>query len=171
MDTAVETGTEQLLARLARREAQDAVRRAIAECAQSFDRRDAQRFAAVWSERATWSVGPGHEVCGLPAIRDEARKMWAQVGPTHHWASNPVIDVHGSDAVAETEVQAVVRGADGTWTLTAGTYRDRFEWLDGSWLLVRRATDIHRTFPVAEPIGPVAEPAGSTSESTGSASE
>lgn len=151
MDTAVESGTEQLRARLARCEAHDAVRRAVAESALAFDRRDRQRFAAIWSQRATWSVGPGHEVSGLPAILDEAQQMWTQVGPTHHWTSLPVIDVHGSDAVAETDVQAVVRSADGTWTLTAATYRDRFERLDGSWLLVRRATDIHRTFPVPQP--------------------
>lgn len=151
MDTAVETGTAELQARLARCEAHDVIRRAIAEYCHGFDKRDVQRFAAVWSERATWSVGPGHEVSGLPAIRDAVQEMWEQVGPTHHWTSNAAIDVRGSEAVVTTDVQAVVRGSDGTWTLTAATYRDRFERLDGSWLLVRRATDIHRTFPVPEP--------------------
>lgn len=153
MDTAVETATGELRARLARCEAHDAVRRTLAEYCRAFDQRDLQRFTAVWSERARWSVGPGHEVSGLAAIREAVQEMWRQVGPTHHWTSNPVIDVHGCEAVAETDVQAVVRGADGAWTLTAATYRDRFERLDGSWLLARRATDIHRTFPMAEPTG------------------
>lgn len=143
--------TADIVRRLERCEAFEAIRRLMHEYCYGFDKRDLDRFAAVWAQDGVWSAGPGHEVSGRPAIREATKAMWSQLGPTHHWSCNPVIDIHGAEAVAVTDVHAVAQGSDGGWTQTAATYRDRLERRDGTWLLVRRATDIHRAFPIADP--------------------
>ncbi len=153
METSVDSAPSELAQRLERWEAHESVRRLIHEYSHAFDKRDLERFAVLWSEDATWSVGPGHEAAGLPAIREAVHGMWQQLGPSHHWSCSTVIDVHGNEAVAATDVHAVAQGGDGSWAQTAATYRDRFERRDGTWLFTRRATDIHRAFPIADPLG------------------
>ncbi|MDR7303960.1 nuclear transport factor 2 family protein [Haloactinomyces albus] len=135
--------------RIERIEAQEAIRRLVYEYSHGFDKREPDRFVAVWTENAFWSAGPGHEASGRTAIREAAEAMWEQLGPTHHWSCNPVVDIHGAEATAVTNVHAVAQGSDGAWTQTAATYRDRFERVDGVWLLARRSTETHHTFSIA----------------------
>jgi uncharacterized protein (TIGR02246 family) len=124
----------------------------VAEYCRGFDKRDLDRFLSVWAEDAVWSAGPGHEVSGRSTIGETAQAMWGQFTATHHWSTNPVIDVDGDEATAETDVHAVAQGPDGGWTQTAATYRDVLRRVDGRWLMVRRSTDIHRAFPLPDPV-------------------
>ncbi len=56
-----------------------------------------------------------------------------------HLSSNPVIDVVGDTATAETDFVVVSRGDDGRAKATlVGRYRDEFRRVDGRWLIYTR---------------------------------
>jgi ketosteroid isomerase-like protein len=56
-----------------------------------------------------------------------------------HLCCNPVIDVDGDTATAETDFLVVNRGDDGRAKATlAGRYRDEFRRVDGRWLIYTR---------------------------------
>jgi uncharacterized protein (TIGR02246 family) len=137
--------------RLDRIEAHESIRRLVAEYCRGFDKRDIDRFMSVWADDAVWSAGPGHEVTGHGSIRETAEGLWGQFSATHHWSTNSVIDVDGDQATAETDVHAIA-SAEGGCAQTAATYRDVFRRVQGQWRLARRATDIHRSFPLPDPV-------------------
>jgi hypothetical protein len=56
-----------------------------------------------------------------------------------HWSSNPVIDIDGDRATAETDMIVVKRGDDGRTKITlAARYRDRLARHEGRWLFTSR---------------------------------
>lgn len=150
--TATEAATVDIKERIDRLEAVEAIRRVVHRYFHTFDERDASGFAAIWTPDAVWSAGPGHQVTGRHEIRQAAEVMWGQFGATHHWSSNALVDVDGEAATAVVDLHAFAQGPDGGWTQTAATYRDEFRRASGVWLLARRETDIHHTFPLPEPI-------------------
>jgi 3-phenylpropionate/cinnamic acid dioxygenase small subunit len=59
-----------------------------------------------------------------------------------HLLSNPVIDIDGDQADAESDWAMVRRDAQGVCTIVlAGRYRDRFVRTDGEWLIEHRKAD------------------------------
>lgn len=56
-----------------------------------------------------------------------------------HWSSNPVIEVSGDDATAETDMLVVKRTGAGKAAITlAARYRDRLRRIETGWVLVTR---------------------------------
>lgn len=56
-----------------------------------------------------------------------------------HCGSNPIIDVDGDDATAETDMIVLTRDDDGRAKITlVARYRDRFQRVDGRWLIACR---------------------------------
>lgn len=89
------------------------------------------------------------------AGRDEVRSLfsgpdsdaapWTDAGEllkqprSVHISSNPVIDVDGDVATAETDFLVATRGEDGRAKATlVGRYRDEFHRVDGRWLIYTR---------------------------------
>jgi len=87
------------------------------------------------------------------AGRDTIRQMfghrdpphWAEPGEllrqpaTAHWSSNPVIDVDGENATAETDMLVVKRDEAGRARITlVARYRDRLRHGDSGWVIVNR---------------------------------
>jgi hypothetical protein len=56
-----------------------------------------------------------------------------------HWSSNPIIDVDGDKATAETDMLVVKRDENGTARITLiARYRDRFSRTESGWLIANR---------------------------------
>lgn len=85
--------------------------------------------------------------------RDAIAAMFGPTDPPHwaepgqalrqpgaaHRASNPVIDVDGDRATAETDLLVLTRGEDGRSRITlVARYRDRLVRKDGQWLISNR---------------------------------
>ncbi|MFC4001272.1 nuclear transport factor 2 family protein [Prauserella oleivorans] len=152
MSTTTERTTLDLATRLDRAESVEAIRHRMHTYAHAFDKRELSGFLSIWTEDAEWTPMPGTSVSGRAGIRQLTEQMWQSVAASHHWSVNAVIDVDGDVATAMTDVNALAQSADGGWAQTAATYRDTFRRVDGTWLLAKRETDLHHTFPVPDPV-------------------
>ncbi|MFC5380758.1 nuclear transport factor 2 family protein [Aquipuribacter nitratireducens] len=121
------------------------INRLVREYCHGVDKRDADRFMAVWAEDAVWQVGPEQVFRGHTAILDGAQRQWDAFGQMHHWAANVVIDIEpGEDrATGESDVDVTVEMVDGRWVRGGGTYRDQYVREHGQWKIARREAVAH----------------------------
>lgn len=114
------------------------------------DDRAADRIAELFHEDIRFQV-MGRVVAGREAVRavfvgaGAELPMWTMPGQllkqpgSVHISSNPVIDVDGDTATAETDFLVMSRGEDGRAKATlVGRYRDEFRRVDGRWLIYTR---------------------------------
>lgn len=115
---------------------------------------DAERLTSLFHEDATFQtagqVHRGRDVIGAlfrGAFSDVQAGRWTDEGNLFaqprslHIGANPVIDLDGDRATAETDFQVVVRNAEGRAALSViGRFRDRLRRADdGRWLIESRA--------------------------------
>jgi ketosteroid isomerase-like protein len=124
--------------RVDRIEGELAIRRLAAEYCHGADKRDLDRFLAVWAPTAVWKVGDdaGHE--GRDAIARAVQAQWATFPQYVHWTTNHAIWIDGDQARGECDVATTVRLRSGRWVRKGGTYRDEYRRIDGQWLIARR---------------------------------
>ena len=114
---------------------------------------DAERLTSLFHEDATFqTAGQTHQgrdaIGGLfrGAFSDTAPGRWTDPGNLFaqprslHIGSNPVIDLDGDRATAETDFQVVSRSVDGGSVISLiGRFRDRLRRADdGGWLIESR---------------------------------
>jgi ribose transport system ATP-binding protein len=155
-------------ARLKVLEAYEQIRRLAADYAHGVDKRDRERFAAVWHDDASWLPMPdGDWLEGRDAIVGSLDGIWSGVNETHHWVSNHSICVDGDAATGLADVSVVMQTPDGAWTRLAATYDDVYEQRDGRWIPCpadRRAASNVVTDPSALSDSIGADPSGSIAE-------
>jgi SnoaL-like domain len=135
--------------RLARLEANDELRRLASEYCHGMDKRDLERFLAVWAADGEWVLGPetflaGHDEIAKAAVDD----MWPLFTQTHHWTSNQVVDWSGATPRGTADVSMVLRNAEGQWLHGGATFLDTYVLVDGRWLISRREGITHFTRPL-----------------------
>jgi gamma-hexachlorocyclohexane dehydrochlorinase len=116
-----------------------------------FDKRDFERFLAIWWDDCTWEIGPpfgsfaGH--AGIRrAIYDVLWPAWLQ---TTHFTTNLRVQFGGADfAEGLCDVDCIGTTADGQAQTIAATYRDRFERRSGVWKISRRSVQMHHFSPL-----------------------
>lgn len=114
------------------------------------DDRAAERIVELFHEDVRFQV-MGRVFAGREAVRTmftgagSDAPPWTAPGQllkqpgSVHVSSNPVIDVDGDTATAETDFLVVNRGDDGRAKATlVGRYRDEFRRVDGRWLIYTR---------------------------------
>ena len=114
------------------------------------DDRAADKIAELFHEDARFQV-MGRVQSGREAVRavfvgaGSELPSWTAPGGllkqpgSVHISSNPVIDVDGDSATAETDFLVVDRGEDGrAKPVLVGRYRDEFRRVDGRWLIYTR---------------------------------
>ncbi|WP_231986471.1 nuclear transport factor 2 family protein [Mycobacterium sp. E2479] len=114
---------------------------------------DAERLTSLFHEDATFQTAgqthQGRDAIGelfRGAFSDTAPGRWTDPGNLFaqprslHIGSNPVIDLDGDRATAETDFQVVVRNAEGRAALSVvGRFRDRMRrGENGAWLIESR---------------------------------
>lgn len=121
------------------------ITRLVHEYCHGIDKRDADRFMAVWAEDAVWQVGPEQVFRGHAGILDAAKRQWDAFGQMHHWSANLVLDVEPGEnrATGESDVDVTVEMTDGRWVRGGGTYRDVYVREHGHWKFQRRDAVAH----------------------------
>lgn len=116
-----------------------------------FDKRDWDRFLAIWWEDCVWEIGPpfgdfeGHE--GITrAVKDILWPAWRQ---STHFTTNLRVTFDGTN-VAEgiCDVDCIGTTADGQAQTVAATYTDRFERRNGVWKIAKRGVTMHHFSPL-----------------------
>lgn len=124
--------------RLARVESELEIRGLAAEYCHGADKRELDRFLAVWTPDAVWRMNDEVQYEGVDAIARVVQAQWRTFAQYVHWTTNHTIWIDGDEARGESDVAALVRLHNGRWVRTGGTYRDEYRRVDGKWLIAMR---------------------------------
>ncbi len=127
-----------------------AIQRLCAEYCHGADKRQLDRFLAVWHPDAVWDVGT-FRFTGHDEIADAVTRQWQLLPQMHHWTSNTSVTLDGELATAESDVSTMTQLDDGSWLLSGGTYLDAYARRAGEWRLTRRSARVHVSMPVGPP--------------------
>lgn len=141
----------ELLHRIDRLESRFAMLDLTSDYCHGFDKRDFDRFLAIWWEDCVWNIGPpfgrfdGHE--GIHrAIYDILWPAWNQ---STHCTTNLRVTFSDDDhATGVCDVDCIGTTSDGQAQTVAATYRDSFERRDGIWKIARRDVTMHHFSPL-----------------------
>jgi hypothetical protein len=143
--------TETLESRIDRLESGAALHELVSDYCHGFDKRDWDRFLAIWWDDCVWDIGPpfgnfeNHAGVEL-AVKDILWPAWLY---TTHFTTNLVITFDGPDrATGMCDVDCIGTTADGIAQTIAATYRDRFERRDGIWKIASRDVTMHHFSPL-----------------------
>lgn len=138
--------TDTLEARIDRIESRAAMHDLVSDYCHGFDKRDWDRFLAIWWEDCVWEIGPpfgnfeGH--AGIEHAVKEI--LWPAWLASTHFTTNLVVTFDGPDqATGICDVDCIGTTADGVAQTIAATYRDRFERRGGVWKIARRHVTMH----------------------------
>lgn len=116
-----------------------------------FDKRDWDRFLAIWWEDCVWEIGPpfgdfeGHE--GITRAVKEI--LWPAWQKSTHFTTNLRVTFDGKDAAdGVCDVDCIGTTADGQAQTVAATYTDRFERRNGVWKIAKRGVTMHHFSPL-----------------------
>jgi ketosteroid isomerase-like protein len=143
---------QELLARVTELESRSAIRDLASDYCHGFDKRDFDRFLAIWWEDCVWDIGPpfgrfeGHD--GIrEAIFDV---LWPTWKDSHHLTTN--LKIAFDDAAnARSESDVICFGTlveDPEAQIVCATYRDQLQARDGIWRIQCREVAIHFFNPV-----------------------
>jgi ketosteroid isomerase-like protein len=126
------------------------IREIVERSVRAIDDGDAATFAELFAEDGVLQLA-GTVFAGRPALRSmfgggEGHPRWTEPGQllkqpgSMHLTANPVIDVDGDAATAETDMIAMIRSEDGRARITLlARYRDRLRRdAGGGWLISSR---------------------------------
>lgn len=143
--------TDALLARIDHLESRLALQDLTSDYCLGFDKRDWDRFAAIWWEDAEWVVGPPFgsfrgESEIARAVHEILWPAWAQ---STHYNTNLRVAFAGADrASGISDVHCIGNTSDGQAQTVAATYTDSFERRDGVWKIARRQVTMHHFSPL-----------------------
>ncbi len=144
-----------LKSRLDELESREAIRELSFEYCHGFDKRDYDRFMAIWWEDCVWDIGPpfgrfeGHQ--GIhTALTDVLWPVWQE---SHHLTSNNRINLRGlqgsdrAESVCDVDcVGMLVDDVD--CQIVGATYTDQLERRNGIWKILERKVQIHYFNPL-----------------------
>ena len=149
---AEQSNLEGLLARIDTLESREAIRELAFEYCHGFDKRDYDRFLAIWWEDCIWDIGPpfgrfeGH--AGVFTAVQEV--LWPAWRETHHLTSNNHTRFETKDlahSVCDVDCMGVLTG-ESVCQVVGATYTDRLERRNGHWKIVERTVNIHYFNPI-----------------------
>lgn len=116
-----------------------------------FDKRDWDRFLAIWWDDCVWEIGPpfgnfeGHD--GVTRAVKEI--LWPAWDVSTHYTTNLRIAFDGPDKAAGVcDVYCIGNTSDGQAQSVAATYTDSFERRNGTWKIARRHVQMHHFSPL-----------------------
>ena len=137
-----------LLQRVEVLESRIAIRDLVSDYCHGFDKRDFERFLAIWWEDCVWDIGPPFgRFEGHAGIHDVLWPTWLE---THHLSTNLSIEfIDPCNARSVCDVDCVGTLLDDPQAQIVGaTYRDRLQSRDGQWRILERKVEIHYFNPL-----------------------
>lgn len=136
-----------LEARIDRLESREAIHGLVSDYCHGFDKRDFERFLAIWWDDCVWNIGPPFgSFAGHDGIREAVKTvLWPAWGQSQHVTSNLVVTFDGPDtAHALCDVDCTGTLADSNEaTFVGATYADRMERRGGAWKIAERNVTMH----------------------------
>jgi SnoaL-like domain len=146
-----ESAVASILERLDRLEARFAMRDLVSDYCHGFDKRQWDRFLAIWWPDCIWNIGPpfgtfeGHT--GIEKATKEI--LWNAWRDTSHWTTNLRVWFDDADhARGECDVDCFGATKDDQPQMISATYRDVFERRDAVWKIKRRDVQMHYFNPI-----------------------
>lgn len=143
--------SEALLHRIDRLESRFAMLDLTSDYCHGFDKRDFDRFLAIWWEDCVWDIGPPFGVFerheGIHrAIYDILWPAWRQ---STHCTTNLRVEFRDGDhATGVCDVDCIGTTSDGQAQTVSATYADDFERRNGVWKIARRKVTMHHFSPL-----------------------
>lgn len=116
-----------------------------------FDKRDWDRFIAIWWDDCLWEIGPPFgDFRGHTGIRQAVKEiLWPAWLQSTHFTTNLRVTFDGNDtADGICDVDCIGTTSDNQAQTVAATYEDRFERRDGVWKIARRKVTMHHFSPL-----------------------
>lgn len=143
--------TQALEARIDQLESRFQFRDLVSDYCHGFDRRDLDRFMAIWWPDAVWEIGPPFgDFQGAPEIsRAVTDILWPAWLQSNHYTTNLRVRFEGADvAYGVCDVDCIGTTSDQQAQTVAATYDDRFERRYGVWKIARRKVTMHHFSPL-----------------------
>ncbi|MEM1155138.1 MAG: nuclear transport factor 2 family protein [Pseudomonadota bacterium] len=150
--TDLQAALDQLQTRVAELEGRVAIHELVSDYCHGFDKRDFERFLAIWWPDCVWDIGPPFGVFhGHEGIREAVHGvLWPVWGESHHLTTN--LNINFLDACNATSVCDVdcvgSLNEDPDCQIVGATYRDTLQARDGAWKILIRKVQIHYFNPV-----------------------
>jgi gamma-hexachlorocyclohexane dehydrochlorinase len=137
--------------RLDRIESRFAMHDLVSDYCHGFDKRDWERFSAIWWPDAVWDIGPPFGKFeaseGVAHVTNEI--LWPAWLSTIHFTTNLVIKFDGKDrATGVCDVDCIGTTADGQAQTVGASYFDIFERRDGVWKIAHRKVKMYHFNPL-----------------------
>lgn len=100
--------------------------------------RDEARWAACWSEDATWSLPGGRDVTGRDAIVELWRTSMAKYDAVVQHVHSGTVSIEGGAATGRWHISEHCRRADGSPSILLAYYDDVYRREAQGWRLARR---------------------------------
>lgn len=143
--------SETIETRLDRIESRFAIDALVSDYCHGFDKRDWDRFIAIWWDNAVWEIGPPFgDFAGHDGIAHVTRDiLWNAWRASSHFTTNLVITFDSADrASGICDVDCIGTTSDGIAQTVSATYRDDYERRGGVWKIIRRAVTMHHFSPL-----------------------
>lgn len=116
-----------------------------------FDKRNLDRFMAIWWEDAVWEIGPPFgNFEGHAGIRHAVLEiLWPAWAMSTHYTTNLCVSPDGPDSASGVcDVYCIGNTSDGQAQTVAATYFDSFTRRDGTWKIARRRVTMQHFSPL-----------------------
>ena len=141
------TLSDTLAQQIDRLDSQRAIENLVSNYCHGFDKRDFDRFLAIWWPDCVWKIGPPfgdfNDHAGIhTAVKDVLWPAWAQ---SQHVTSNLVVEFQDADhasGMCDVDCMGLLTDSEEA-TFVGATYYDRFERRDGEWKILEREVTIH----------------------------
>lgn len=137
--------------RLDQTESRFAMNDLVSDYCHGFDKRDWDRFAAIWWPDAVWDIGPPFgSFEGIDGIAHVTKDiLWDAWLASSHFTTNLVVTFDGADTASGIcDVDCIGTTSDEQAQTVSATYYDRFERRDGVWKIARRKVKMHHFNPL-----------------------
>ena len=137
--------------RIDRVESRFALHDLVSDYCHGFDKREWERFRAIWWPDAVWDIGPpfgrfeGAE--GIAHVTKDI--LWPAWLESSHFTTNLVVVFEDDDrAQGVSDVDCIGTTADGKAQTVSATYNDLFERRAGIWKIAHRKVKMHHFSPL-----------------------
>lgn len=143
--------TTDLARRIDAIESRQAIQDLTSDYCHGFDKRDFERFAAIWWEDCVWDIGPPFGTFTGPdgIVRAVQEVLWPFWRETHHCTANLRVTFHDPDhASGLSDVDCMGADTEDNFLVVGASYADEFERRAGIWRIKSRKVTIHYFNPL-----------------------
>lgn len=137
--------------RLDRVESRFAIHDLVSDYCHGFDKRDWDRFSAIWWADAVWDIGPPFGIFeaseGIAHVTKDI--LWDAWLASSHFTTNLVVEFTSQDtATGVSDVDCIGTTSDGLAQTVSATYYDQYQRRDGVWKIAHRKVKMHHFNPL-----------------------